>query len=233
MATPALDPRFAAALLARRRGDVPTARAALEEILAAEPDHADALEVLGMLLSEAGELDRAIQLTQRLVALQPRSIMAHANLSRFYMLKGDKPTAEEWQAKARILGWKDEIGRKASAGGGGGLDASVSPDAVEQQERAVESRPDDVMARMALASSYRKLGMPVKAVGHLQHALKLDANLSAVYLDLGKSLEDANMLADAADIYRRGIPLADRKGDLMPRNQMASRLAALEKRTRS
>jgi tetratricopeptide (TPR) repeat protein len=231
MASPALDPRFRAALLARRQGDVAAARAALEAILASEPDHADALEVLGMLLSEAGELERAIDLTRRLVELQPQSIMAHANLSRFFMLKGDKPTAEEWQAKARILGWKDEIGRKASAGGGGGLDASLSPELVEQQEKAVESRPADVMARMALASSYRKLGMPVKSVSHLQHALSLDASLSAVYLELGKSLEDANMLADAAAIYRRGIPLADKKGDLMPRNQMASRLAALEKRT--
>lgn len=226
------DPRFRAALMAKRRGKVDEARSMLEQMIAEDPDHADALEVLGMLLSEDGQLDRAIELTTKLVGLAPESIMAHANLSRFYMLQGDKETAEEWQAKARVLGWKEEVGRKASATGGSGM-ATVSPDMVEKQEKAVEEQPDDVMARMALASSYRKLGMPVKAVSHLQHALKLDDSLSNVYLALGQSLEEANMTADAAEVYRRGVPLADKKGDFMPRNQMASRLAQLDKRTGS
>ncbi len=228
------DPQFRSALLAKRKGKLDEALAILEGMLKENPDHTDALEVLGMMISEQGDLDRAIELTTKLVALQPQSIMAHANLSRFYMLKGDKETAEDWQGKARVLGWKEEVGRKASAAGGvSGMDAGVSPDLVEKQEHAVESRPDDVMARMALASSYRKLGMPVKAVSHLQHALGLDGTLSTLYLELGKSLEEANMGSDAAEVYRRGVPIADNKGDFMPRNQMATRLAQLEKRTES
>ena len=74
--------------LRKRKGDIERAREILEAMLADDPDHADALEVLGMMLSEADELDRAIELTTKLVGLQPQSIMAHANLSRFYMLKG-------------------------------------------------------------------------------------------------------------------------------------------------
>ena len=232
MASPALDPRFRAALMAKRRGEIQEARRILEEMLGEDPEHADALEVLGMMVSEDGELDLAIELTSRLVSLQPESIMAHANLSRFYMLKGDKETAEEWQAKARVLGWKEEVGRKASAAAGSGME-TVSPDMVEKQEKAVEERPDDAMARMALASSYRKLGMPVKAVSHLQHALTIDDTLSNVYLALGQSLEEANMKEDAAEVYRRGVPIADKKGDFMPRNQMASKLTQIEKDNRS
>ena len=225
------DPRFFAALKARRAGDRGEACRMLEAILAEDPDHADALEVLGMLISEQGDLDRAIALTSHLAELRPDSIMAHANISRFYMLKGDKDTAEEWQAKARVLGWKEEVGRKAAAGGKAGGIETVDPDAVERQEKAVTERPDDVLARVALAASYRKLGMPAKAIGHLQKALQLDDTLSTVYLDLGRCLEDAGMAGEARDVYRRGVPLAERKGDLMPRNQMASRLVALEKQS--
>lgn len=225
------DKRFMAALMARRKGDAAGARARLEEILASEPDHQDALEVLGMLVSEAGELDQAIAITTRLVELAPGSIMAHANLSRFFMLKGDKETAEEWQGKARVLGWKEEVGRKSAAGGGAsGLDAGVDPDMLEKQEQAVSARPDDVLARLALAASYRKLGMPAKAIGHLQKALALDGNLSTAWLDLGKCQEDAGMLGQARDTYAKGLAVAERKGDLMPRNQMASRLAGLDKK---
>ena len=230
MAGPPPDPRFFAALKSRRSGDTAGAKAQLLEILAADPDHPDALEVLGMILGEEGELDRAIEVTGKLAELQPDSIMAHANISRFYMLKGDKETAEEWQAKARVLGWKEEVGRKASAAGDASnpLDGGIDPAVVERQEAAVAERPDDPLARMTLARSYQKLGMPAKAVSHLRKALDLDATLSTVYLELGKCLESANMKQDAIAVYEQGVPLADKKGDLMPRNQMASRLAALK-----
>lgn len=226
------DPRFMKALLAKRQGRDDEARAILEDLLAAEPDHPDALEVLGMMLSETGELDRAIELTKHLADLAPESVMAHANISRFYMLKGDKETAEEWQAKARLLGWKEEMGRKAAQGGAkSNLDAGVDPDTLLKHEEAVEKDPESVMARMVLAGSYRKLGMPAKSIGHLRKALELDDTMSVLYLELGKSLEDANMIGEAVEVYEKGVPIAERKGDLMPRNQMSTRLADLKKRT--
>lgn len=222
------DMRFMAALKSRRTGNKAAALEQLEAILADEPDHADALEVLGMMISEEGDLDRAITLTERLVELAPQSIMAHANLSRFHMLKGDKETAEEWQAKARVLGWKEEVGRKA-ANSPGGLQDGVDPDALEKQEQAVEKDPDSVIARLTLGRSYLKLGMPAKAIGHMRHALKRDPEMSVLYLELGKALEAANMKSDALQAYEEGVTVADRKGDLMPRNQMASRRVALKK----
>lgn len=225
------DLHFMKALKAHRAGNVEGARQILQAILAEDADHSDSLEVLGMILSEQGELDRAIELTERLVGLAPESIMAHANLSRYWMLKGDKETAEEWQAKARVLGWKEEIGRKGgSATGTGATERPVDPDEVARQEETVSGDPDNVIARMALASSYMKLEMPVKAVGHLREALARDPEMSILYLNLGKALEAANMPTEAIEIYAAGVPRADERGDLMPRNQMASRLADLKKR---
>jgi tetratricopeptide (TPR) repeat protein len=224
------DMTFMKALAANRKGDAAGARALLESVLAEEPDHTDSLEVLGMILSEQGELERAIEVTERLVGLAPSSIMAHANLSRYHMLKGDKETAEEWQAKARTLGWKEEIARKGAAAGTAATERPVDPDVVEKQEAMIGEHPDDVMTRLALAKNYIKLEMPIKAVGHLREALKHDPKLSVLYLELGKALEAANLAADAVPVYTSGIPVADKNGDLMPRNQMQSRLADLQKK---
>ncbi len=223
------DLTFMTALKAYRQGDAAGAIGILNGILADHPDHPDSLEVLGKILEEQGDLEQAIEITERLVVLQPESIMAHANLSRFWMLKGDKEIAEEWQSKARVLGWKDEISRKGTAAGTAPTERPIDPDALAKQEQAVTDRPDDVIARMALAGSYLKLEMPVKAVGHLREALKRDPDLSTLYLDLGKALEAANMSRDALPIYEQGVPVAEKNGDLMPRNQMASRIAALKK----
>ena len=222
------DIRFMSALRAYRKGDAAGAIEILESILGETPDHPDRLEVLGKILEEQGDVDRAIAITERLVELQPESIMAHANLSRFWMLKGDKEVAEEWQSKARVLGWKDEIARKGEATGATTAERPVDPDTLAKQEQAVVDRPDDVIARMALASSYRKLDMPVKAVGHLREALKRDQGLSMLYLELGKALEASNMAREALPVYEQGLPIAEKNGDLMPRNQMASRIADLK-----
>jgi len=240
MPGPPDDIRFLKALAANRKGDKAGARALLEAILAEQPDHADSLEVLGMLLSEAGELDRAIELTERVLVQRPDSIMAHANLSRFWMLKGDKTIAEDWQAKARVLGWKDELRRKSEAAGagaaGGGpggttsLERGPDPELVTSQEQNVVANPDDPRARLALANSYSKLAMHAKAVPHLQHALTVAPEMSIVFLELGKALEQVGAAERAMAVYAQGIPIADRKGDFMPRNQMQTRLAALQKK---
>jgi tetratricopeptide (TPR) repeat protein len=228
------DITFMRALAANRKGDKAGARALLEQVLEQDPAHADSLEVYGMLLSEAGELDRAIEVTARVLQTRPDSIMAHANISRFWMLKGDKATAEEWQAKARVLGWKDEIRRKGeSATPANAVERPPDPELVERQEAAVAASPADVRARLALAGSYRKLGMAAMAVAQLKAALAADAQMSVVYLELGRALEEAGVPSEAADTYRRGIPLADGKGDLMPRNQMQTRLAALERKPKA
>jgi tetratricopeptide (TPR) repeat protein len=230
---PPTDLAFLRALAANRSGDKDGARQQLEAILEQDPEHADSLEVLAMLVSEQGELDRAIELSKRLLAQKPDSIMGHANISRFYMLKGDKETAEEWQSKARVLGWKDEIARKGAAtGGAGGLSRGPDPETVTRQEQTVTDNPDDVLARLALARSYVKLDMHAKAIPHLRHALTRDETMSVLFMELGKALEAIGADDAAIELYARGIPVADTKGDFMPRNQMQTRLAALQKKAR-
>ena len=88
----------------------------LEQAVALDPALADAWEALGVLHDRLGQLDAAITATQRLVALRPDEIMAHTNLSRFFMKKGLKEKAEEEQAKARLLGWKQELATGAGHG---------------------------------------------------------------------------------------------------------------------
>ena len=88
-------------------------------------------------------------------------------------------------------------------------------------------------ARLALAGSYRKLGMAAKAVAQLKAALAHDPQMSITYLELGKALEEAGVPGEATAIYQAGIPLAESKGDLMPRNQMQTRLAALERKPKA
>ena len=81
----------------------------LEQAVALDATLADAWEALGVLHDKLGRLDEAIAATQRWAELKPDEVMAHTNLSRFFMKKGMKEKAEEEQGKARLLGWKQEL----------------------------------------------------------------------------------------------------------------------------
>jgi len=81
----------------------------LEQAVALDATLADAWEALGVLHDKLGHVDAAIAATQRWADLEPDEVMAHTNLSRFFMKKGMKEKAEEEQGKARLLGWKQEL----------------------------------------------------------------------------------------------------------------------------
>lgn len=73
----AVEPRasvgrlFAQAVAAHRAGDLPSARAQYDRVLSAEPDHADALNNLGIILSAEEQYDRALELLRRAATLAP------------------------------------------------------------------------------------------------------------------------------------------------------------------
>ena len=94
---------IAAAMDRFATGDLEGAIAAVEKALVEEPDNADAYEMLGEFCKQSGKLDEAIAYATKLIEVDPNSLMGHVNLSRYYMLKGDKTTAEYWQERARTL----------------------------------------------------------------------------------------------------------------------------------
>lgn len=85
-------------------------RAALTE----DPDYADALQALAMVLARQDRLDEAIEYGKRLIEVSPEDELAYTSLSILYQRKGMIPEAEHIGAKARTLGWKRQIGEKAA-----------------------------------------------------------------------------------------------------------------------
>ncbi|MEO8603270.1 MAG: tetratricopeptide repeat protein [bacterium] len=90
-------------------GDQEGAVAAYHAALAVDPDYADALEGLSMVLADLGRFEEAIAAAERVVQLVPDEILSYTNVSRICQKAGDVPKAEEWAAKARMLDWKQQL----------------------------------------------------------------------------------------------------------------------------
>ena len=66
-----------------------------------------------------------------------------------------------------------------------------------------------------------------EAVSYLEKVVSLEEKYSAAYLLLGKSLEASGNLERAMQVYKKGIDVASKRGDMMPANEMQSRLNQL------
>jgi len=90
-------------------GQLEKAVAAYQESLAADPTFTEALHGLARALQDLGRYDEAVAAAQRIAELDPDDVLAHTSLSVLYQKKGMIAEAEAEGAKARVLGWKQQL----------------------------------------------------------------------------------------------------------------------------
>jgi folate-binding protein YgfZ len=204
--------------------------ALLKEAIILNPTFEDAYEALGVILSKVDQVDEAIEWMQRLIGLNQDSVMAHANLSVFYLEKGDKDKAEEEKAESMSirmrLAARDAVKNKKEK------EDEVKA-AAEANERMVmfnqvlEIDPDDLLANYGVGTCYNALKQYDKAVTVLQKALTIKDTHTQAYLELGRAYEGLGEKAQAVEAYTKGVAVASQKGDMTPLKEMQAGLARL------
>jgi len=203
----------------------------LEEALRLDPSHAESYEALGVILGRNEKFHEAIDIFKRLEEVAPLEPMVHTNLSLFYMKLGDKEEAERQMARStekRFLGLDDTRAHQEQA-------------ALEEENRRADAErkaamfgevleidPDDPLALMGLGNALAVLEDFAAAEPHLARACTMQKDNSAAFAAHGKVLERLGREADAAEVYRHGVDVASRKGDLMPLREMEHRLLMLD-----
>ena len=77
--------------------------------------HAKGFREAGAEIVALADLNAAA--AEKAAALEPEDIHIHTSLSRIWMERGDKTRAESHGAKARMLGWKEQLKEPPPAAG--------------------------------------------------------------------------------------------------------------------
>jgi tetratricopeptide (TPR) repeat protein len=80
-----------------------------QKSLEADPAFTEAMHGLSRALQDLGRLDEAIVIAKRIAEVDPEDVLAYTSLSVLYQKKGMIPEAEAEGAKARVLGWKQQL----------------------------------------------------------------------------------------------------------------------------
>ncbi|MBM3289937.1 MAG: tetratricopeptide repeat protein, partial [Candidatus Hydrogenedentes bacterium] len=207
-----------------------TAIGLLREAVLLAPAFEDAYEALGVILNRHHRVDEAIHFMQILARLAPDSVMAHTNLSVFYVAKGMIPEAEDEKAKAAVLQMKHARQEREAEDIAALERERIRHEALERIamfKEVLEFDPDDPLATFGAGMAYIQLNDYESALPHLERATQVQKDYSAAFLNLGKCLEFLQRRDEARAAYTAGIECASRKGDLMPMREMERRLKAL------
>src|ERR1700740_2095058 len=100
---------YYSALALMADGPVAEEDASNKERLMRAPHVSEAMRGLARALQDLQRFDEAIEVARRIAEIDPDDVLAHTSLSVLYQKKGMIAEAEAEGAKARVLGWKQQL----------------------------------------------------------------------------------------------------------------------------
>ena len=209
-----------------KKQNLPQAIQALEVLLGTDATFEDAYEALAICYSRAERMEDAIDIAKKWIQLNPKSKMAHVNLSRFYVAKEMIAEAEHEQAEARRLAWAEELKEKKMK-----LPKADPKEKIERFKKVIALDPKDVLGHYTLGGAYLENGMYPEAVEAFSKALEVNPEHSSSYLGLGQTYQALGETLKAKEIFQKGIKVAEAHGDVMPQKKMEARVRQLSSET--
>jgi len=96
-------------------GEANAALAKLRGATQTAPDSFALWHTLAEIALGTGLTDEALTAAEKAHALRPDDLLINTTLSRIWVERGDKTTAEKYGTQAKILGWKEQLKGETSS----------------------------------------------------------------------------------------------------------------------
>ena len=191
------------ALALHHAGRLREAQALYARILAADPAHAEALHLSGLVAFREARFDDAIALLRQAIAREPENALYAGNLGNVLKDSGrlDEATASYRRALALDPGHvlaRNNLGVVLLARGAFG-------EAIAQFRAALECKPDHFRAHFNLGNALAQSGDPLGAEQAYRRALTFAPDFGDALGELGLLLQTRGRYDDAVACFRRRV----------------------------
>jgi protein O-GlcNAc transferase len=188
-----------------RAGRLPQAEICYRQVLAAEPDHADALHLMGIIAQQMGRHDVAVDLIRRAITLNGNNPAYFCNLGD--ALRDLGYLADAVAACSHAVRMKPDFAEAHSnlglaLKGQGRLD-----EAIAACREAIRIKPALAEAHFNLGNALRDMGRLDEATAACRQATRVDPGSAKSHCNLGTALSDQGRFDEAAAAYRKAIRL--------------------------
>jgi tetratricopeptide (TPR) repeat protein len=200
-----VDQALQLAIQHHNAGRLREAEAIYRQILTAQPNHPDALHLLGVLANQGGQLDIAIDLIRRAIAIKPTTPEYFSNLGNALREKGLLDQAID--AHRAGLRLKPDFAVIHYNLGNALRLAGRSDEALASYREAVRLEPRIAGMRNSLAVILREKGALAEAEAEYCEAIRLDPKFLVGHLNLGILLREIGKLDESITACREAIRL--------------------------
>jgi predicted O-linked N-acetylglucosamine transferase (SPINDLY family) len=200
-----LDRLLRRALEEYQAGRLPEAERLYRQILELRPENPDALHMLGLLASRAGQAAAGIDLIKRAIAASPSAAEYYVNLGTLLEPEGRLDEATAAYAKAREL--RPDLPEVHNNLGNTLAAAKQSDLAIASFSEALRLRPDYPDALFGLANAVHDLGRYEEAVAAYRRSIELRPQWPPGYNNLGMSLRELGRRGEAIEAFKKALAI--------------------------
>jgi tetratricopeptide (TPR) repeat protein len=215
-----MNDQLALGLQEHQRGLLAQAVRRYRSVLGAQPDHADALHLLGVALHQQGDHRQAAESIGRAVTLNVGNAAYHANLGEAYRALGNLDGAAECCRTALRL--EPRSPEAANNLGLVLLAQGKNDEAIHQFQQTLEIKPDFCLASNNLGNALRLGGDVDGALTHFRRAIEIEPHLAEAHSNLGQLLLERHHPHEALSHLREAVRL--RPGLAEARNNLGNAL---------
>jgi tetratricopeptide (TPR) repeat protein len=197
---------IALALRHFQAGEYPQSEQACQDILRADPWHADAMHLLGMIAQQVGRHDLAVEHIKKAIALHDLAVAAfHSNLGLAYQSMGKLDEAAESYRKA--IGIRHDFPEAHYNLGNVQQEQRHIDDAIACYRQALAIRPAYAEALNNLGHALQDQGKLEEAIASYRQALAVKPDHVEALNNLGLALQEQGHLDEALANYDRALEL--------------------------
>ncbi len=200
-----IDQFLPIALQHHQMGNLHLAEPIYRQILEVDPHHADSLHLLGLILSQRGQYEAAIDHISRAIAKDGKQPGYYINLGNAQSAVGKLDDAVASYRRAVTI--QPDLAEAHCSLGNALKNQGKLHEAVTCYCLALELKPELAVAHSNLGAALRALGQLDDAIGCYERAVELLPELPEAHRNLGNALMDLGRLDDAVASYWEALQL--------------------------
>ena len=179
------------------------AEACYRRVLAAQPDNADALHLLGIIAHQTGRHDLAVGLVRQAIKQNGQNAAYFCSLG--IALKNQGELDEAVTAYRQAIRIKPDLAEAHSNLGNALRDQGKLDEAFTAYRQAIRIKPELAEAHFSLGNALRDLGRLNEAVASYDRTLSVRPDYADALNNRGATLHDLNRLDEALASYNRAL----------------------------
>jgi protein O-GlcNAc transferase len=197
--------KFEQGLALHQQGQLAQAQEMYRQALELQPEHFDALNMLGVIAAQAGNFGRAVELIDNAIEINPNNEAAYSN--RGNALKELKRWDEALKSYEQAIKLNPDYAEAYYNRGVALQELKRWDEALESYDRAITLKPDHAESYNNRGNALQALKRWDEALESYEHAIRIQPDYAEACNNRGNALKELKRWDEALESYDRAIKL--------------------------